>query len=122
MTEQEKRRRRREMERRMRTGRAARGRDAERGGLFSFRLYVTAVLVGGCFLLSLFDTETANAFCGQLKATVSAQISAERLQEWRAQAEDFLRERALVLPVFGEKEATPQQEQEVYLPDTEDSP
>ena len=48
MTEQERRRRRREMERRMRTRAQMRGREERKGGLTAFRVYVTAVLVGGC--------------------------------------------------------------------------
>ena len=47
MTEQEKRRRRREMERRMRARQNFRGREGqERSGTLAFRTYVTAVLVG----------------------------------------------------------------------------
>ena len=53
MTEQEKRRRRREMERRMRARQNFRGREGqEQSGTLAFRTYVTAVLVGGCLLIS----------------------------------------------------------------------
>lgn len=118
MTEQEKRRRRREMERRMRTG--GRIRESEKGGLFTFRLYVTGVLVGGCFLISLFDTATANRFCERLQEAVAEQISMETLAEWQEKAAAFLQKREIALPAFEEKEA--QEEQRIYLPDTEDSP
>lgn len=122
MTEQEKRRRRREMERRMRAGNRTRGREMEKGGGFSFRLYVTAVLVGGCFLISLFDTATAQTVCGRLREMVSYQISAETLEEWRGKAMAFLREREIALPTFGQEEKEKESEEKIYLPDTEDSP
>ena len=83
MTEQEKRRRRREMERRMRERGISRGKERETGGLFAFRLYVTTVLVGCCFLLTLFDTATANTVCGRLKESIAAQIPMEKLEEWQ---------------------------------------
>lgn len=117
MTEQEKRRRRREMERRIRSG--GRTRESEKGGLFTFRLYVTGVLVGGCFLLSLFDTATADAFCEKVQEAVAEQISAETLKDWQEKAAAFLQQREISLPAFEEKEAPAEQ---IYLPDPEDSP
>ncbi len=124
MTEQEKRRRRREMERRMRARQAMRNGEREKGGLFVFRLYVTAVLVGGCFLISLFDTATANTVCARLKETIAYQMPAEKLGEWRERASVFFRENNISLPVFLEKEQElpAEEERKIYLPDTEDSP
>ena len=125
MTEQEKRRRRREMERRMRSRETAR-RTEERSGLLAFRTYVSAVLVGGCLLISLFDSASSQAVCQRIRETISAQISIEQVQGWQERAETFLQKYELSLPVFKERNETEEQEeqeeQKVYLPDTEESP
>lgn len=122
MTEQEKRRRRREMERRMRSRETAR-RAEQRGGLFAFRTYVSAVLVGGCLLISLFDSASSQAVCQRIKETIAAQISIEQVQAWQERAEAFLQQREISLPAFmGKKEPAAQEEQKIYLPDTEESP
>ena len=117
MTEQEMRRRRREMERRMRT--RAGGKKEKKGGLAVFRLYVTAVLTGGCLVISQFHTETSEMICEKLKAVLSEQISAEELTEWKERAWDYLQEKKISLPVFVEDE---KQEEKVYHPDIKDSP
>ncbi len=125
MTEQEKRRRRREMERRMRSRETAR-RTEERSGLLAFRTYVSAVLVGGVLLISLFDSASSQAVCQRIRETISAQISIEQVQGWQERVEAFLQKHELSLPVFkGGNETEEQEEQEdqkVYLPDTEESP
>lgn len=125
MTEQEKRRRRREMERRMRSRESAR-RTEERSGLLAFRTYVSAVLVGGVLLISLFDSASSQAVCQRIKESISAQISIEQVQGWQKRAEAFLQKHELSLPVFragNEGEAQEKQEEKkVYLPDTEESP
>lgn len=115
MTEQEKRRRRREMERRMRNQQQKRRERDERGGGFGFRLYVTAVLVGGCLLLSLFQTETSQQVCGEVKETIARQISKEEWQGWKERAVEVWKE----LPVIqeGKPKETP-----IYQPDTGASP
>ena len=85
MTEQEKRRRRREMERRMRARQNFRGREGqERSGTLAFRTYVTAVLVGGCLLISLFESKTSDMVCNKLKETIAYQISTEEVQKWKS--------------------------------------
>lgn len=124
MTEQEKRRRRREMERRMRARQSMQSRGEERGGLLTFRIYVTAVLVGGCLLISLFDTATAQTVCTKLKQTIAAQTSLEQIGAWQQRAAAFLRESNISLPVFfdGTQQPAEEEEQPLYLPDTEDSP
>ena len=81
MTEQERRRRRREMERRMRTRAQIRDREERKGGLTAFRIYVTAVLVGGCLLVSFFHTETSEMVCGKVKEVIAMQFSAEEMAE-----------------------------------------
>lgn len=123
MTEQEKRRRRREMERRMRARQSMQSREEERGGLLTFRIYVTAVLVGGCLLISLFDTATAQTVCTKLKQTIAAQTSLEQIGAWQQRAAAFLRENSISLPVFFDGTQQPAADQQpLYLPDTEDSP
>ena len=119
MTEQEKRRRRREIERRMRARQDNRGKEKEKGGYFVFRLYVAAVLVGGCLLISLFETSTSEAVCGKIKEVIAYQIPAEKIDELKEKTAVFLKEKEISLPVFWEKE---QEEPKVYLPDTEASP
>lgn len=118
MTEREKRRRRIERERRMR------GRQpSQTAGLFAFRAYVTAVLVGACFVVSIFQTETSEAFCKRVRETIAAQVSAEHLSDIRERAALFLEGKRDSLPAFKEKEETPpEEEKKVFLPDTEESP
>ena len=118
MTEQEKRRRRREMERRMRARQNFRGREGqERSGTLAFRTYVTAVLVGGCLLISLFQSKTSDMVCNKLKETIAYQISTEEVQKWRGAA--LLKGVEESLLVFREKQ---ERDERVYRPDTEESP
>lgn len=118
MTEQEKRRRRREMERRMRTRAGVRKKESKKGGLTAFRIYVTAVLAGGCLLVSAFHTETSEMVCGKVKEVIAMQISAEKLAEWKNRAVAYIEKTEITLPAFEEKE--PQEaEKKVYRPDTE---
>ena len=116
MTERERRRRRIERQRRMQ-GRQQPGPAA---GLFAFRAYVTAVLVGACFVVSVFQTESSEAFCEKVRETIAAQVSAERIAGLREKAE----EKKEALPAFREEE-TPEpldEEKKVFLPDTGESP
>ena len=116
MTEQEKRRRRREMERRMRTKAGYRKQEERKSGLTAFRIYVTAILTGGCLLISMFHTETSEMVCDKVKEVISVQISAEELMVWKERISEYLQEKDLVLPVFEERKL---QEKKVYRPDTE---
>lgn len=116
MTERERRRLRIERERRLR------GRQPSKtAGLFAFRAYVTAVLVAACFVVSVFQTETSEAFCAKVKETIAAQIPAEQISELREKTTSFFREKKDALPAFQEEEA-PETEKKVFLPDTEESP
>ena len=116
MTEHEKRRRRREMERRMRTKTGYRKQEERKGGLTAFRIYVTAILTGGCLLISMFHTETSEKVCGKVREVISMQTSAEELMVWKEGVSDYLQKKEFVLPVFEEKET---KEKKVYRPDTE---
>ena len=116
MTEQEKRRRRREMERRMRTKAGCRKQEERKGGLTAFRIYVTAILTGGCLLISMFHTETSEMVCDKVKEVISIQTSTEELMVWKERVSEYLQKKDFVLPVFEEKET---QEKKVYRPDTE---
>ncbi|MBR5270407.1 MAG: hypothetical protein IKU21_07895 [Anaerotignum sp.] len=116
MTEQEKRRRRRAMERRMRAKAGYRKQEERKGGLTAFRIYVTAILTGGCLLISMFHTETSEMVCDKVKEVISVQISAEELMVWKERASEYLQKKDFVLPVFEEKKP---EEKKVYRPDTE---
>ena len=116
MTEQEKRRRRREMERRMRTKEGYRKQEERKSGLTAFRIYVTAILIGGCLLISMFHTETSEMVCDKVKEVISMQTSTEELMVWKERVSEYLQKKDFVLPVFEEKET---QEKKVYRPDTE---
>ena len=120
MTEQERRRRRREMERRMRTRAQMRGREEKKGGLMAFRIYVTAVLVGGCLLVSVFHTETSEKVCWKVKEVIAMQLSGEEVAEWKNRALAYFKEKEIALPAFEEREQ--QEEKKVYRPDIEESP
>ena len=117
MTEQERRRRRRERERRMRTGISVRRKEEKRGGLTAFRIYVTAVLVGGCLVVSQFQTETSVQVCERVKEVISAEVSVAEVTAWKEKMLAFLKEKEITLPAF--KEAEPQEEKKAYHPDTE---
>lgn len=122
MTEQERRRRRREMERRMRARQNLWGKEKkQKGGLLAFRTYVTAVLVGGCLLISLFQTETSEMVCTKVKNAIAYQISAEEVAVWKNRAAAFLKGAGESLPAFEEKEPE-QKTEKTYRPDTEESP
>lgn len=120
MTERERRKRRIERQRRMR------GRQpSPAAGVFAFRAYVTAVLVGSCFVVSIFQTESSEAFCEKVRETISAQISAERISGIQKKAARFWEEKKDALPAFrGEETSEPLEEEEkkVFLPDTGESP
>ena len=116
MTEQEKRRHRREMERRMRTKAGYRKQEERKSGLTAFRMYVTAILTGGCLLISMFHTETSEMVCDKVKEVISMQTSTEELMVWKEHVSEYLQKKDFVLPVFEEKET---QEKKVYRPDTE---
>lgn len=118
MTEQERRRRRREMERRMRARQNIWGKEKEKGGLAVFRLYVASVLVGGCLLISLFQTETSEMVCTKVKETIARQITAEEWAVWKERAAAIWKDAEESLPAFEEKEAE-QEEKKVYQPDRE---
>lgn len=116
MTEQERRRRRREMERRMRARQNIWGKEKEKGGLTAVRLYVASVLVGGCLLISLFQTETSQMVCAKVKETIARQITAEEWAVWKERAVAIWKDAEESLPVFEEAE---QEEKKVYQPDRE---
>lgn len=125
MTEQERRRRRREAERQMRARAMARGKEKQRGGWFAFRAYVTVVLVGACFLLSLFHTETSERVCNRVKEAIVHQMPAEQVADMRDKTVAFFREQQVSLPVFRRaKQVVPSEKdpQSLYRPDTEESP
>ena len=117
MTEQERRRRRRERERRMRTGAGGRRKEEKKGGLTAFRTYVTVVLVGGCLVVSQFQTETSAQVCEKVKETIAAEVSMKEVLEWKEKLVAFLKEKEISLPAF--QEMKPKEEKKVYRPDTE---
>lgn len=119
MTEREKRRRRMERQRRIRGKQSS-----PAAGLFAFRAYVTAVLVGACFVVSLFQTETSEAFCAKVKEAIAAEFPAERITELREKASLFFEEKKDALPAFREEEIPEptEEEKKIFLPDTEASP
>ncbi|MBR4935199.1 MAG: hypothetical protein IKZ01_04945 [Anaerotignum sp.] len=118
MTEREKRYRRREMERRMRMRETANRRGKEKkSGLTAFRTYVTSVLVGGCLLISAFQTETSNMVCTRVKEVIAMQFSAEVLGEWKTKVRAYFDGLDISVPVFEMKEN--EGEKKVYHPDTE---
>ena len=118
MTEREKRYRRREMERRMRTRANVNRKGREKkGGLAAFRTYVTSVLVGGCLLISVFQTETSNMVCARVKEVIAMQFSAEVLGEWKTKVLAYFDGLDISVPVFEMKEN--EGEKKVYHPDTE---
>ena len=83
------------------------------------RTYVTAVLVGGCLLISLFQSKTSDMVCNKLKETIAYQISTEEVQKWKSRGAALRKGVEESLPVFREKQ---ERDERVYRPDTEESP
>ena len=105
------------MERRMRARAGTRKKENQKGGLIAFRAYVTVILVGGCLLISLFQTETSDMVCVKVKETIAYQISAEEFAEWKEKAAAYFAGKDIRFPVFEKEE--PQEKQKTYRPDTE---
>lgn len=121
MTEKERKRRRMELEKRMRDRRE--GRSSSEGsfkGLLVFRTYVTVILAGAMLLVSAFHTETSEAVCRRLKETIAYQVPAEEVGVAKEKLLAFWKDKNITLPAFNEKE-TPK-ENKVYKPDLEESP
>lgn len=119
MTDQERRRRRLEMERRMRSRQT--GRRPERyaqKNLLLFRTYVTVILAGAFLLVSVFHTETSELVSTRLKETIAYQMPLTEVAEAKEWLAAFWQEQEFSLPVF-EPEEKPVK---TYKPDLEDSP
>jgi hypothetical protein len=121
MTDKERKRRRMEMEKRMRERRGGRHTsDSSSGGLLVFRTYVTVILAGAFILVSAFHTDTSEEVCRQLKETIAYQIPMEEVATAKEKLMVFWKDKNISLPAFEEKEA--QEQEKIYKPDLEDSP
>lgn len=109
MTEQERKKYIQAAERRKRLREAAKG-ERDRESRLSFRLYVAAFLTGACFVLSMFHSETSEAFCTTLREAIARQPERIEVSVLREKAEQLL------------EAAMEQEEAEEYLPDLSDSP
>ncbi len=121
MTDKERKRRRMEMEKRMRDRRE--GRNSAEGsskGLLVFRTYVTVILAGAFVLVSAFHTETSEAVCSRLKEAIAYQIPVEEVALAKEKIAGFWKDKNISLPAFHDEE-TPK-ENKVYKPDLEESP
>ncbi len=122
MTDKERKRRRMEMEKRMRDRREGRnpGENSPQG-LLIFRTYVTVILAGALVLVSAFHTDTSEAVCKQLKETIAYQIPAEDVATAKEKITAFWKDRNITLPAFHNEQKEPK-ENKVYKPDLEESP
>ena len=69
---------------------------------FLFRIYVTMMLVGAAFVLSLFHTDTTNTITESLKEAIAYEMPLGTIQQWKQKA----------LTVFEQKTTQSQQTQE----------
>ena len=76
-------------------------------------------MVGGCLLISLFESKTSDMVCNKLKETIAYQISTEEVQKWKSRGAALRKGVEESLPVFREKQ---ERDERVYRPDTEESP
>ncbi len=121
MTDKERKRRRIEMEKRMRDRREGRNSsESSFKGLLLFRTYVTVILAGALLLVSAFHTETSEAVCSRLKETIAYQMPAEDITMAKDKLFALWKDKNITLPAFNEKEKT--KEDKVYKPDLEESP
>lgn len=121
MTDKERRRRRMDMERRMRERRSGRFSTGETSkNLFMFRTYVTVILAGAFLLVSAFHTNTSEEVSRRLKETIAYQIPMEEVVTAKDKLMTFWKDREISLPAFHEEEAP--EEKKVYKPDLEESP
>jgi len=122
MTDKERKRRRMEMEKRMRDRREGRNPgESSPQGLLVFRTYVTVILAGALVLVSAFHTDTSEAVCKQLKETIAYQIPAEDVATAKEKITALWKDKNITLPAFhnDQKES---KENKVYKPDLEESP
>ncbi|KXL51670.1 hypothetical protein CLNEO_29560 [Anaerotignum neopropionicum] len=121
MTDKERKRRRMDMEKRMRERRGGRHiTESSSRGLLIFRTYVTVILAGAFVLVSAFHTDTSEEVCRRLKETISYQIPGEEIATAKEKLMGFWEDRNISLPAFKDDEST--QPEKVYKPDLEESP
>lgn len=53
---------------------------------FLFRVYVTMMLVGAAFVLSLFHTNTANTITESLKEAIAYEMPVSTIEQWKQKA------------------------------------
>lgn len=53
---------------------------------FLFRVYVTMMLVGAAFVLSLFHTDTANTITESLKEAIAYEMPVATIEQWKQKA------------------------------------
>ncbi len=121
MTDKERKRRRMELEKRMRERRGGRyATESSSNGLLIFRTYVTVILAGAFILVSAFHTDTSEEVCRRLKETISYQIPVDEMATAKEKFVEFWEDRNISLPAFKEEESQPQEK--IYKPDLEESP
>lgn len=120
MTDKERKRRRMEMEKRMRERRGGRYTpDSSSGGLLVFRTYITVILAGAFILVSAFHTNTSEEVCRRLKETIAYQIPMEEVATVKDKLMVFWKDKNISLPAFEEET---QKQGKVYKPDLEEAP
>lgn len=121
MTDKERRRRRLEMERRMRERQGGRrSTESTSQNLLIFRTYVTVILAGAFLLVSAFHTNTSEEVSRRLKETIAYQIPMEEVATAKDKIMAFWKDKDISLPVFEEED--PPKQEKVYKPDLEESP
>ncbi|WP_313530275.1 hypothetical protein [Anaerotignum sp.] len=121
MTDKERKRRRMEMERRMRERQGGRRpSESTSKNLLLFRTYVTVILAGAFLLVSAFHTDTSEEVSRRLKETIAYQIPVDDIATAKEKIMAFWKDRDITLPVFQEEDAPSQGK--VYKPDLEESP
>lgn len=121
MTDKERKRRRMEIEKRMRERQGGhRSTESPSKGLLAFRTYVTVILAGAFLLVSAFHTNTSEEVCRRLKETLAYQTPMEEVTTATQKIMVFWKDKNISLPVFEGEDAP--KEDKVYKPDLEDSP
>lgn len=125
MTDKERKRRRMEIEKRMRarssTQRSTRqGAESGSGNLLLFRTYITVILAGAFLVVSFFQTPTSEMVCTTVRQTIAYQIPMAEFARVKEKAISVWNEIDLPMPTIKKQGVSP--DQTVYQPDLEESP
>ncbi len=111
MTDRERKKRREQLQKQMQNRMVSRNEKVEKTmDLFLFRLYVTGVICGCLFVLSLFHTDTSEYVIENVKENIAKEMPMETILQKGNDIKVFLQKNIKGFPVFSVKEDTQETE------------